>query len=101
MFLSAIQLIFVVYTPFLIELFLVGSNFKLRHYCCSDGYRTESFDTPFFFSMIFMRVPPLVCLCFFPGVFVSSRVTGACPVTTDLIMRVNVRTTTNIKISKY
>ena len=42
----------------------------------------------------------LVCvyhlgLCvFFPGVFLSSRVTGACPVTTDLIMRVNVRTTT-------
>ena len=30
---------------------------------------------------------------FFPGVFLSSRVTGACPVTTDLIMRVNVRTT--------
>ena len=27
-------------------------------------------------------------------VFLSSRVTGACPVTTDLIMRVNVRTTT-------
>ena len=35
-------------------------------------------------------------LCvFFPGVFLSSRVTGACPVTTDLIMRVNVRTTNN------
>ena len=31
---------------------------------------------------------------FFPRVFLSSRVTGACPVTTDLIMRVNVRTTT-------
>ena len=30
----------------------------------------------------------------FPGVFLSSRVTGACSVTTDLIMRVNVRTTT-------
>ena len=40
-----------------------------------------------------MRVPPWV-VCFFPGVFLSSRVTGACPVTTDLIMRVNVRTTT-------
>ena len=40
---------------------------------------------------------------FFPGVFLSSRVTGACPVTTDLIMRVNVRTTTvtsrNIRLS--
>ena len=34
-------------------------------------------------------------LCvFFPGVCLSSRVTGACPVTTDLIVRVNVRTTT-------
>ena len=31
---------------------------------------------------------------FLPGVFLSSRVTGACPVTTDLVMRVNVRTTT-------
>ena len=41
-----------------------------------------------------MRVPPLVCLCFIPGVFLSSRVTGACPVTADLVMRVNVRTTT-------
>ena len=33
---------------------------------------------------------------FFPGVFLSSRVSGACPVTTGLIMRVNVRTTTII-----
>ena len=40
-----------------------------------------------------MRVPPLVCLCLLPGVFLSSSVSGACPVTTDLIMRVNVRTT--------
>ena len=31
---------------------------------------------------------------FLPGLFLSSRVTGACPVTTDLIMRVNVKTTT-------
>ena len=35
----------------------------------------------------------MVCV-FFPGVLYRSRVTGACPVTTDLIMRVNVRTTT-------
>ena len=40
-----------------------------------------------------MRVPPWV-VCVFPGVFLSSRVTGACPVTTDLIMRVNMRTIT-------
>ena len=33
---------------------------------------------------------------FFPRVFLSSRVTGACPVTTDLIMRVNVRTITRV-----
>ena len=32
------------------------------------------------------------------GVFLSSRVTGACPVTTDLIMRVNVRTTTTTMV---
>ena len=34
----------------------------------------------------------------FPGVFLSSRGTGACPVTTDLIMRVSVRTTTLIVV---
>ena len=33
------------------------------------------------------------CLCFFQGYF-SIPVTGACPVTTDLTMRANVRTTT-------
>ena len=41
-----------------------------------------------------MRAPRSVCLCILPEVFLSSRVTGAFPVTTDLIMRVNVRTTT-------
>ena len=43
-----------------------------------------------------MRVPLLVLVVFFPGVFLSSRVTGACPMTTDLIMRVNVRTITAV-----
>ena len=33
-------------------------------------------------------------LVFFPEVLFHSRVTGACPVTTDLIVRVNVSTTT-------
>ena len=33
----------------------------------------------------YIRVPLKVCLCFFPGVFLSSRVTGACPVTTNLL----------------
>ena len=41
-------------------------------------------------------------LCvFFPGVFLSSRGTGACPVTTDLIMRVNVRTTCILDVFKH
>ena len=39
-----------------------------------------------------MRVPLLVCLCFSLG-YSSTPVTGACPVTTDLIMRANVITT--------
>ena len=30
------------------------------------------------------------------SIFLYSRVTGACPVTTDLIMRVNVKTTTQV-----
>ena len=37
-----------------------------------------------------------LCVCVSPGVFLSSIVTGACPVTTDLIMRVHVRTTTTM-----
>ena len=41
----------------------------------------------------YIRVPFLVCLGFFPKVFLHSRVTGACPVTMDSIMRVNVTTT--------
>ena len=36
------------------------------------------------------------CFVFFPGVFFHSRVTGACPVTAELIMRVNVITATNV-----
>ena len=43
-----------------------------------------------------MRLPLLVCLRFFSlwGIPPHSKVTGACPVTTDSIMRVTVRTTT-------
>ena len=41
------------------------------------------------------------CWVFSPGVFLSSRVTGACPVTTDLIMRANVRTTTTTKYHSW
>ena len=41
----------------------------------------------------------IVC---FPELFLNSRVTGACPVTTDLIIRVNVRTiTTALKIDIF
>ena len=48
-----------------------------------------------------MRVPLLVLFVFFfPGVFLHLGVTGACPVTTDLIMRVNVRTTTSTTLNK-
>ena len=43
---------------------------------------------------IYMRVPLLVCVCFFPGVFFHSMVTGASPLLTDLIMRVHVIATT-------
>ena len=46
-----------------------------------------------YFNFYNMRVPPWI-VCVFPGVFLSSRVNGACPVTTDLVTRVNVRTTT-------
>ena len=39
-------------------------------------------------------------VCVFPwGVFLSSRVTGVYPVTTDLIMRVNVRTATTTTLT--
>ena len=41
-----------------------------------------------------VRVPRSVRWCCFPVVLLSSRVTEACPVTTDLIIRVNKRTTT-------
>ena len=45
-------------------------------------------------SCVYICVYHLRLFVFFPRVFLSSRVTGACPVTTDLIMGVNVRTTT-------
>ena len=38
---------------------------------------------------------------FFPGVFFYSRVTGACPVTTDLTLQVIVITTTMTLVSGY
>ena len=36
-------------------------------------------------------VSPLVCLCFSSGVFLSYSVTGACPVTTNLVVRVDAK----------
>ena len=41
-----------------------------------------------------MRVPRFGVCVFLPGVFLHSRVTGACPVTTDLSMRVKTRVPT-------
>ena len=41
-----------------------------------------------------MRSPLFVLFVFFPEVFLHSRVTEACPVTTDLIVPVIVKTTT-------
>ena len=46
-----------------------------------------------------MCVYHLGLFVFFPRVFLSSTVTGACPVTADLIMRGNVKTTTSIILS--
>ena len=43
-------------------------------------------------GMIYARLF-LFCAFFSPWVFFHSRVTGTCPVTMDLIMRVNLRTT--------
>ena len=41
----------------------------------------------------------LFCVFSLPGAFLRSRVTGACPVTTNLIiMRVNLRTTSVVRI---
>ena len=45
-------------------------------------------------AMIFACTKLVLLVFNFHGVFLHSRVTGACPVTTELIMRVNVRTTT-------
>ena len=42
------------------------------------------------FEGINPSLQPFDCLCVAPDVFLITRVTGVCPVTTDLIMRVNV-----------
>ena len=70
--------------------------------CCARRSRrssdtTTTYSEYFFSCQIYTR--SLVCLCFFSGVFLSSRVTGACPVTEHLIVRVNVRTTTTNEYS--
>ena len=59
------------------------------YYVSGGGMNCVSCDIPG------MRVPHLISFVFVPwGIPQRSSVTGACPVTTDLIMRVNVRTTT-------
>ena len=78
----------------------------VRRLCTSSTYLARRRLTPDFIFYIFLAEALLasamiyacttfgsVCV-FFHGVFLHSRVTGACPVTTDLIMRVNVTTTT-------
>ena len=50
-----------------------------------------SFDTPYLTEGTLYLTSDTVCV-FSLGVFRSSRVTRACPVTTELIMRANVRT---------
>ena len=45
-------------------------------------------------DVCFIHACTTFALCFFPGVFLYSRVTVVCPVTTDLIVRVNVGTIT-------
>ena len=54
-----------------------------RHAKAAEAPSTVGISTSIFSFVFFFRV------------FLSSRVTGACPVTTDLIMRVNVKTTNN------
>ena len=51
--------------------------------------------TCFSYDCIYICVPFGVRFYFFPRVFFHSRVTAACPVATDLTMRVDVRTSTN------
>ena len=51
--------------------------------------------TTFIFKKNMLHLVPTISLRFFPRVFLSSRVTGPCPMTTHLIMRVCVRTTTS------
>ena len=47
-----------------------------------------------YFNFYNIRVPSLVCYCVFPGVFLSSRVSIACPVAMNFIMQVHVKATT-------
>ena len=79
-----------VYHLWLVCVFSLDAFPDPSYFCVYHGFQGR--------LLLYMRVPPLVGLCFFPGVFLSSRVTGACPVTTDLIMRVNVRTTTFVMV---
>ena len=71
----------------------------------SDGRFSLFFATKCFFCFFCFSTISIICklfVLFFPSstqssrllVFLSSRASGACPVTTDLIIRVNVRTTT-------
>ena len=72
-------------------------------YCESNNKADSRFHFLYVFGGGMNCVSCDICVChfcfdcvFFPGVFLYSRVTGACPVTTDLTMRVNVRITTTL-----
>ena len=62
------------------------------------GKSTAGAMTEIAVVMIYRRHTPMQdhfrYVCVFPGLFLHSRVTGACSLTTDFIMRLNVRTKT-------
>ena len=61
--------------------------------CFSYKYEYVIYTTRYVYLVNYFWV---LFLLFSAGVFLSSRVTGACPVTTDLSMRVHVTTTTAV-----
>ena len=66
--------------------------------CTDISYSSRRYVHGDRFGFVSHRGTTFGLFVFFPGVLLSSRVTGACPVTTDLIMRANVRTTIGIGV---
>ena len=84
-----------------------GTRFQLRVWKRLYQYAPDMYVrwlTIFTISFIYLLADvrlasPMICTCttfycFFPGLFFHFRLTGACPVTTDLITRVDARTIT-------